>query len=417
MLLGSTNFQNSGLQNRGLQNLGLYTLRLFRQAESRKPFGVTSLSAKGARTLAASLFFLAIPVLSGTFVAQAQAQDRVILRGNYYREHSTRVLQPQVVFQKDALDHRLQVSVDYLLDVISSASIAAGAAALGGDKVFTEWRHESGASLGYTHKGWRFGVGGRYSTESDYTAKSGRISLQKELFDRNSTVSMSYAHSRNHAYRVRNNIGDRSPWTSTGDSNLLAGHQASLGWTQVFHPRVLGGAVLEASALRGPQDNPYRRARNGQNERHPLQRNRLALSFWTRALVHRRWALAPMYRFYIDSWKVSAHSLDLRLHLRAASFLRLRARYRFYWQSGAFFWRADGDYDAEAPFITDDPKTAQFVSHTPGLQLTWMLSPIAEHLKQPWLQGAEISATYNHVFQSSRFPSARMGSLAMMLPF
>ena len=38
-----------------------------------------------------------------TPIQQGRAEDRVIVRGNYYRETSTRVLQPMVTFRKELL--------------------------------------------------------------------------------------------------------------------------------------------------------------------------------------------------------------------------------------------------------------------------------------------------------------------------
>src|SRR5690554_3703239 len=61
---------------------------------------------------------------------QLHAEDRVTVRGNYYRETSTRVLQPMVTFRKELPDERFALEAEYLLDVISSASVAAGALAL-----------------------------------------------------------------------------------------------------------------------------------------------------------------------------------------------------------------------------------------------------------------------------------------------
>ena len=55
----------------------------------------------------------------------AGAEDRITVRGNYYREESTRVMQPMVHFRKELPDERFALEAEYLLDMISSASIAA----------------------------------------------------------------------------------------------------------------------------------------------------------------------------------------------------------------------------------------------------------------------------------------------------
>ena len=61
------------------------------------------------------------------------AEDRIVLRGNYYREQSTRVLAPVVYVEKDLPDERFTVGAEYLLDAVTSASIGAGAAAVTGE--------------------------------------------------------------------------------------------------------------------------------------------------------------------------------------------------------------------------------------------------------------------------------------------
>jgi hypothetical protein len=77
------------------------------------------------------------------------------VRGNYYREASTRVLAPVVYVEKDVPDERFTVGAEYLLDAVTSASIGAGAAAVtGGDFLFTEYRHETTLRLSSKLRNW-----------------------------------------------------------------------------------------------------------------------------------------------------------------------------------------------------------------------------------------------------------------------
>ena len=55
----------------------------------------------------------------------ARADDYVIVRGAYYREASTRVIQPMVELQRDS-PSGIDVGAHFLVDAITSASIAAG---------------------------------------------------------------------------------------------------------------------------------------------------------------------------------------------------------------------------------------------------------------------------------------------------
>ena len=70
--------------------------------------------------------------VTGTWTGAAQ------VRGNYYWDRSTRVLAPEIIAQLDA-PQGTRMRVDYLIDSITSASIAAGALE---DTRFQEVRHD-----------------------------------------------------------------------------------------------------------------------------------------------------------------------------------------------------------------------------------------------------------------------------------
>lgn len=370
--------------------------------------------------------------------ASVRAEDRVTVRGNYYRETSTRVLQPMVTFRKELPDERFALETQYLLDVISSASIGAGSIALGGDRVFTEMRHE--ATLRATTKidNWGASASYRFSTETDYQSSNFGVSLSREFLQRTANVSLSYSASFDRVFRITNNIGARSPWTSSGDDNLLQVHYLNLGYSHVLHKQVLAGVNLEGAYKDGPQDNPYRRTRDAMPELHPLLRQRLAPSLWLRAAVPgAKMVVEPHYRFYADDWGIVAHMADMRVHFRPHRDLALRLRYRFYTQTQAKFWRDQGAYAATDPFRSDDPKMDDFRSHTAGLELTWHLDSVAKFKGLGWLGGAWIQANYNHVFvrcddqsptcmdrefaygsaRSTRYGDNRYGNLAFSIAF
>lgn len=364
----------------------------------------------------ACLCFLLVLVL--TKATSLVAEDRLTIHGNYYREASTRVLQPLVYIEKDIPDERLTVSAEYMLDAISSASIAAGAAAVtGGDNVFTELRHEATFRIASRIKNWQLGSFFRYSTESDYISRSFGVSLARDVFQRAGTVSISYAYNFDRVFQIRANIRDLLPWTSIGDSNLIQIHYLALTYSHALHRTVLAGVSLEGIHAEGPQDNAYRTTRDARHEAHPLLRRRLAPSGFLRiAIPQAGMVLEPRYRYYSDDWHIQAHAIDPRIHVRFAKYIRLRLRYRFYWQSQAFFWRDDGIYEPDAVYVSADPKMASFHSHTPGIQLTFELEPLARFRGLRWLSGAWIQATYNHVFQTNRFGDARLGSLSFSIP-
>ncbi len=370
-------------------------------------------------------------VLGAMFVVWAiigslQADDRVTIRGNYYREVSTRVLQPLVIVHKDVPDERLTIGASYMLDAISSASIAAGAAAVtGGDNVFTEIRHETTATVASRLPNWTLGGFFRYSTESDYISRSFGFSVARDLFQRAGTLSVAYSANLDRTFQIRQSFRDTVPWTSADPddpdaTNLVQIHYLSLGYSHALHRTLLAGAVLEGIYATGPQDNPYRRIDGALNESHPHLRRRLAMTGFLRwAVLKAHMVVEPRYRFYHDDWGITAHAIDPRIHFRVAKHLRLRLRYRFYHQTKAYFFLPmdERPYPADAEYISADPKMSRFLSHTPGLQLVVELDGLARYNRLKWLRGAFIEATYNHVFQTNRFGAARLGNLTLSIPF
>jgi hypothetical protein len=378
-------------------------------------------------------------VLAWSWAPRLTAENRMTLRGNYYREESTRVLAPSVAITVDAPDERFTIGAAYLLDAISSASIASGAANLGGDAVFTELRHEVTGTVGSKIGDWTMGGYFRYSTETDYVARRAGVSVARDVLERAGTLAFSYGFQFDRYSRVVSADQGTRPWcggnvgvndcTDKGygeNSNFLQIHQPGVAYTHAFHRTVLGQFGFEYAHQRGPQDNPYRRA-GALNEAHPRRRNRFILSADVRWMIPKaRLAFEPFYSFYADDWGVRAHTPELRVHIRIARHWRARVRYQYYRQTASFFWREDGQYagdpgqcsrDNVGACATADVKVEPYDAHTPGAQLTWELDGIARNRGLHWLEGAWLQATYNHMFQNNRYGNARVGSLEFSLAF
>ncbi len=373
----------------------------------------------------------------------ALAENRATMRGNYYRERSTRVIQPLAQVTVDVPDERLTLGATYLLDAISSASIASGTqAATGGDNVFTELRHEFSGTAQSKLGEWTLGGFFRYSTETDYLSRAGGLSLARDLLRKNINLALSYSFGGDRWYRIVNNTGAREPWCGgdvdvndcrTGgygrNNNFLQIHNTRFQYAHTLHETVLATFAIGYSHLRGPQDNPYREGfLGGIEETHPHIRNRVVLTPGVRWMVWReRLTLEPFYSLYFDDWDQRAHTPEIRVHVRPVRFLRLRARYQYYKQTAAFFFREDGQYiDGDGPCTRDlvgncataDVKAMPWDAHTPGIQLTWEFDGVAaRHRALRWLEGGFLEVTYNHMFQNNRFGNARIGSLALSLAY
>ncbi len=84
-------------------------------------------------------------------------------------------------------------------------------------------------------------------------------------------------------------------------------------------------------------------------------------------------ALKLFYRFYADDWGVRAHSVEVELHQRVTSFLRLRINYRVHYQNGVDFFTSSADASTTLPmgdgspaYRTADSDLQRFVAQTAG---------------------------------------------------
>ena len=125
-----------------------------------------------------------LPSISRAQSSSGNWSGEVEARGNYYWETSTRVLAPEIrgrVTTPDGTD----ITGGYLVDAITSASIAAGVIS---DVRFTETRNQGTAGVGHEFDlgdaQLRLDLGARVSHEPDYLATSGSLGAQLFLADR-----------------------------------------------------------------------------------------------------------------------------------------------------------------------------------------------------------------------------------------
>ncbi|HEY6880286.1 MAG TPA: DUF3570 domain-containing protein, partial [Polyangiales bacterium] len=301
-------------------------------------------------------------------------------------EHSTRVVAPSL---NASVSTPVGVRVDgtYLLDAISSASVATGTI---DDRVFTEKRHDGTVGLGYELDLGKaqldlYGTG-RVSREPDYKSNRGGFAAALSLDQRNTVLRFNGYYSHDDVYRVVRMVPPTQPDALVASKADFVGNldviSLGLSWDQVLNRATTLTLGYDLSLLYGFQANAYRVAKfangmGGAPERHPQQRTRHAPYVW---LAHyfapARNALRLGYRFYHDDWSITAHAIDARFHQELGDNVELRLRYRYYTQTDSFFYRKGGNLRAdpalgiaEDRYLTADPKMSGFHDHTIGLKM------------------------------------------------
>jgi hypothetical protein len=354
---------------------------------------------------------------------QARADGTLAMRGVYYKERATRVMQPMLDGAFEAGERGL-VTGHLLVDAITSASQSAGAL---NTEPFTERRYEMG--IGYAHalEGFRLGADARYSTESDYKSVyfGGRGEI--ELAQKNTilglggglgydTISGGPASGLAQLMlQCDSDVAIESPECSLRTYAVFASA------SQILSRTAVAGVSADFVAMRGYMSNPYRSAIVGSGtsvgalrERHPNDRNRTAIAAFARYYVRpTETTLIGSYRYYRDNWEVRAHTPELRAVQQVGSGIDATLRYRFHAQpQPAFFY--EERYAMEQPYLSDDVKLSKFTGHTIESKLG-ILGEVFE-LRGRWA-GARFEAILQYVIQNNRFGNAVVAHAALTLPF
>jgi hypothetical protein len=393
--------------------------------EDRRGLAACCLVLLGSCALATLPLTAAADESSGTWTGDVEA------RGNYYLETSTRVMMPAFRANVEA-PNGFRARGGYVLDVISSASIAA----TGGDSdgVFTEMRHGIGQML----VGKKIDAGssqfdlalhGTYSTEPDYKSWTYGLFGSVELFDKNSTISFGVT-------RVDDTVlSSIDPTFEEG----LHGTTFGVGLSQLLSPVLKLDVGYQLSYMNGFLGNPYRRALVGARSRPGSDRlmgglprpenppderwrhNVEAMLSWY--IPATSTAIQFYLRGYTDDWDISALTPEPRVYQQIGHSLWLRLRYRFYTQTRAWFAPADGQVSYPVEYLppydgplTNDPKMFRFHSHQIGLRLSYVFD-FLDDTAFSFMRAFVMDVSLDRGFSTSSFGDYWLGTLGGRIPF
>jgi hypothetical protein len=382
------------------------------------------------------LLLLSGIVVAGIVVAvagasPAHADGTLSMRGVYYKERSTRVIQPMLDAMFEVGAHGL-VNGHLLVDAITSASPSSGAEA----SAFTEQRYEGG--LGYAHElqgpddSWidvvRLGTETKFSREPDYRSLYAGVRAEAEVAQKNATLGLGGGVSLDKI----NNEGSQSPM---GGPKLLCDNRLMMATetecslnsyslftsaSQLVNKNALVGVSYDLSKLNGFTSNAYRQVVTTSGfvpEKHPNDRFRQAVAisaryYWPRAKT----AFVAQYRYYWDNWDIHAHTPEVRLIQDVGTSIDATFRYRYYKQDAAFFFaKPYPDQSVQmSQYLTDDPKMTAFDGHLLEAKLGMLGETFG--LEGRWA-GARIEGILEYIVQHNRFGNAVVAHASLTVPF
>ena len=358
---------------------------------------------------------LVCPTLIGlaltTVIARAHADDGTVsVSTAYYKEKSTRVVQPMVDAAFDAGEHGLVVG-HFLVDSITSASVAAG----GGNTAFTETRYQAGGQYTHTFDKLHLGGGTRISYEPDYFSVFATLHGELDVAQKNATLNLTLAQGRDSISNA-GLIGNMAPTLHQSLNTSLA----SLSFSQILSPNLVGALSYDLTYLRGFQANLYRSVPAAGSlvaERVPNTRWRNAAAVSLRTFIAQtKTTVIANYRFYIDDWGIRGHTPELRAIQEINSQFDVHLRYRYHHQSAADFFKAvydTADNEME-PFLTADQKLTRQTSQLFSAKLEAALGLLGVGGR---LSDARVNAMFEYTTQTTSFGNAIAGQMTLTIPF
>jgi hypothetical protein len=120
---------------------------------------------------------------------------------------------------------------------------------------------------------------------------------------------------------------------------------------------------------------------------------RHAISLYARRSMDDAWSLGAGYRFYLDDWGLSSHTVRADLGFLLAQSTILAGRYRFYTQGAADHYKSV--YPLPEPFMTSDKELSPMASHRIALELEHTFGFAGDETLTLSLSGAPVFYSYS----------------------
>jgi len=336
-----------------------------------------SINSAGAEDYAAAQAYVHdfnnnITVYTGVFALNKDLS----LDTSLYFKYTVDLINPPFGEGEGGGEHAVK-GATYTATPVAAVSSASSAAAAGRDT-----RNE--ITAGFTHNfGNIIGVEAYYdfSKEKDYMSNTPTITLKKDLFDKNTTITLGYSINID---KINGQFMDRTEGRTT--NNYFAGI------TQILSPQTIAQIGYARSDSSGFESEGIRLVPTdgtpvSQNtctaisstcatESFPSSRRRNAYIFGINQYfadgptpVFRRSSLRLTLRYYTDSWDIKSRTAELEYYKYLTDDLIMRLDYRYYNQSKAFFVK--DVYASTDEFRSSSPQLLKLSTNLGGIKFIY----------------------------------------------
>ena len=309
---------------------------------------------------------LPLLLVAASLHAAVLPEDRADALYHSFSGGGAEISGPSILVRKK-FNESVSATVNHYVDNVSSASIDVITTA----SPYTEQRKENSLSLDYLNNKTLMNIGYTKSIESDFDAATLSIGFSQDMFGDLTTLSMGYSQGDN---IVRKNGAE---FEQNMDSRSYR-----LGLTQIMTKDLIMALALETITDEGYLNNPYRSVRyldanatrgySYQGEVYPNTHTSNAIALRGRYYLQHRAALHGSYRYFTDTWGISANTYELGYTLPYKNDEWIfELSYRYYEQSHADFYSDLFDYKDAFSFLARDKEMSSFTSQTVGAGATW----------------------------------------------
>jgi hypothetical protein len=340
------------------------------------------------RTLTAVLFTLA-----AVGRAAVLPDDRADVLFHEWQGGGVTVEGPSILVRKKVSDS-LSLAANYYVDMVSSASVDVLSTA----SPYKETRTQGSVSADYLHGNTTYSAGYIESNERDYKARTEFFAISQSMFGDLTTISFGFS-------RGWDRVGDAAHPRNAPIVVAWVGDADHRNWTaslsQILTRNLLLSLNLETDESDGYLQSPYRSARylgpdgSVQTEGQVTPNTRTGNAASAQLKYYLPWhaALDGSYRFYHDTWGISAHTFSFGYTQPLFSSWTLNGNLRYYRQSAADFYGDLFPFQDSQNFMSRDRELAEFHDLTLGLGASWQFHPSWPR----WIEKGSLNLSYNHL--------------------
>lgn len=328
-------------------------------------------------------------ILTGT----ARAEDYIHTPIHYYDiEPGLTIAKPVFSISQDVTlttNLSMRFTIDRVktevsgVDAVSGASQYGGASAQGSSDI----RKEIVVSVAHVVGDWKIEPGYLLSVEKDYKSQTPSLSVSRDFFQRNTTLTIGYSHQSDEI------MGSYMEVSETKDVNNYA-----VSLTQVLTPWTLaqiGYTLSDGSGYMGTGNRKVRLENDQEmDEFLPTERGREAVGFRIAQWLPTNGSLQFSYRYYTDNWEITSNTYQAQINQYITDAILVRGEYRYYDQSGAYFVK--DSYTGAEKYLTSATSLRAFSADLYGVKCVYTVKGLMDR-DRDW----DLEAKYERYIQSN----------------